>query len=334
MGASLQVASDSRLLWCSAPGLATQAFLANSMRANQEDLGHASEDQCRLTEQVRLATMRATAASESARAMEEALAGARREADTTREQLAALRQREADASAAQTRLQLAVDQAKSHITRCGCGRAVAAPGPLHEAAKYLPAAFQKSAPATQLTPAAASALSPPPSHPPSLKQQLADADAAREQAEAALEEANTGAATAAERLALKERELADWKALDEERKERLRLKEAHLETLLKVGWVKERGVGGGGSRQQGTGGQKGACGACQGSGACEACHQQLVASLLTLPPHHQCMHHHQCMPLLQERIEGLKDQASISESRLLDQVAALRRQLQAESDKR
>jgi hypothetical protein len=40
------------------------------------------------------------------------------------------------------------------------------------------------------------------------------------------------------------------------------------------------------------------------------------------------------MPLLQERIEGLKDQASISESRLLDQVAALRRQLQAESDKR
>jgi hypothetical protein len=161
MGASLQVASDSRLLWCSAPGLATQAFLANSMRANQEDLGHASEDQCRLTEQVRLATMRATAASESARAMEEALAGARREADTTREQLAALRQREADASAAQTRLQLAVDQAKSHITRCGCGRAVAAPGPLHEAAQYLPAAFQKSAPATQLTPAAASALSPP-----------------------------------------------------------------------------------------------------------------------------------------------------------------------------
>lgn len=59
----------------------------NSIPSQQDDLGNASEDQCRLTEQVRLATMRATAASEQARAMEEALAGARREADAAREQV-------------------------------------------------------------------------------------------------------------------------------------------------------------------------------------------------------------------------------------------------------
>jgi hypothetical protein len=38
--------------------------------------------------------------------------------------------------------------------------------------------------------------------------------------------------------------------------------------------------------------------------------------------------------LRQERIAGLKDQASISEARLLDQVADLRKQLQAEGDAR
>jgi len=129
----------------------------------KEDLGSASEDQCRLTEQVRLATMRATAASESARAMEEALAGARREADAAREQvrfcfwavvravflvalmqggrgcikgassavhalipwpptprlvqLAAVRRREADSSASQTQLHMALESTKNELAR-------------------------------------------------------------------------------------------------------------------------------------------------------------------------------------------------------------------------
>jgi hypothetical protein len=42
---------------------------------------------------------------------------------------------------------------------------------------------------------------------------------------------------AAERLALKERELSDWRALEGERKERLRAKEEHLEALMQVDGV-------------------------------------------------------------------------------------------------
>ena len=68
-----------------------------------------------------------------------------------------------------------------------------------------------------------------------MRHQLADADAARATAEAAAEEAAAAATTTAERLALKERELTDWKALDEERKEQMRIKEAHLDALMKVG---------------------------------------------------------------------------------------------------
>jgi hypothetical protein len=83
----------------------------------KEDLGNASEDQCRLTEQVRLATMRARAASESAHAMEEALAAARREADAAREQLAAVRNQSADMSASQTRLQMALEASKNELSR-------------------------------------------------------------------------------------------------------------------------------------------------------------------------------------------------------------------------
>lgn len=40
---------------------------------------------------------------------------------------------------------------------------------------------------------------------------------------------------AGERLALKEHELADWKALDVERKDRLKAKEEHLDALMQVG---------------------------------------------------------------------------------------------------
>jgi hypothetical protein len=174
---------------CSAAAVNDTAT-TDGLHPGQEDLGNASEDQCRLTEQMRLATMRATAASESARAMEEALAGARREADAAREQvrrgtrqrsceavlvsrvgvslpgllvllnrwiwrrllhaacppallgllrassfcnddavlapccsfasqLASLRRREMEASAAQARLQMALEQARGELSRCG-----------------------------------------------------------------------------------------------------------------------------------------------------------------------------------------------------------------------
>ena len=184
----------------------------------KEDLGNASEDQCRLTEQVRLATMRATAATESNRALEDALAAARRDADAAREQLASLRPREAEASATLARLQGAHDAARSELA--------------------------------------------------ATKKQLIDADAARAAAEAAAEEAAAAAAAATERLAIKERELADWAAVDSERREHLKVKEAHLQALM------------------------------------------------------------------EERINGLKNLASISEQRLLDQVAALRRQLEQETEAR
>lgn len=72
----------------------------------------------------------------------------------------------------------------------------------------------------------------------SSKRQLAESNAARSAAEAAAEEARAAAAAAGERLALKETELADWKALDSERKERLKAKEANLEALHQVGvWI-------------------------------------------------------------------------------------------------
>jgi hypothetical protein len=75
----------------------------------------------------------------------------------------------------------------------------------------------------------------PNAQPRSVKQQLAESDAARSAAEAEAAEARAAAAAAGERLALKERELADWKSLDGERKERLRAKEEHLEALMQVG---------------------------------------------------------------------------------------------------